>query len=54
MNDFYITPSFLNYIGVILFIAGGIFTLLALFIMKEKALARQNIFTIFFYLITRI
>jgi cellulose synthase/poly-beta-1,6-N-acetylglucosamine synthase-like glycosyltransferase len=51
MNDIYITPSFLNYLGIILFIVGGLFTLLALFIMKQKILVKQNIFNIFFYLI---
>ncbi|MEK6820671.1 MAG: glycosyltransferase family 2 protein, partial [Nanoarchaeota archaeon] len=51
MNDLYITPSFLNYVGVIMFVAGLIFTLLALFIMKEKALVKQNVFALFFYFI---
>lgn len=51
INNLYITPTFLNYLGVILFIVGGIFTLLSLYVMKEKALVKQNGFTIFFYLI---
>ena len=51
MNDFLITPSFLNYLGVILFIAGTVFTVLVLFIMKEKILKKQNIFNILFYFI---
>jgi len=51
MSDFHITPSFLNYLGIVLFIAGGIFTLLVLFIMKQKILGKQNIFNILFYLI---
>lgn len=51
MNDFLITPSFLNYLGVVLFIAGGIFTLLVLSIMKVGILKKQNIFNILFYLI---
>lgn len=49
MNDLYITPSFLNYLGVILFIIGGIFTLLVLSIMKNTVLKKQNIFNILFY-----
>ena len=51
MNDFFITPSFLNYLGVILFIAGTVFTIMLLVVMKEKILRKQNIFNIFFYFI---
>jgi len=51
MNDLFITPSFLNYLGVILFITGAIFTIMLLVIMKEKILRKQNIFNIFFYFI---
>ena len=51
MNDLFITPSFLNYLGVVLFIAGGIFTLLVLHILKDNILEKQNIFVILFYLI---
>ena len=51
MNDFFITPSFLNYLGIILFIAGGFFTILVLFIMKQKILGKQNLFNILFYLL---
>lgn len=51
MNQFYITPSFLNYLGIILFIAGATLTLLVLYIMKDEILKRQNIFNILFYLL---
>ena len=51
MNDFLITPSFLNYLGVILFVAGGLFAILVLFIMKQKILGKQNLFNILFYLL---
>ncbi len=51
MNDFFITPSFLNYLGVILFIAGTVFTIMLLVVMKEKILRKQNIFNMFFYFI---
>jgi cellulose synthase/poly-beta-1,6-N-acetylglucosamine synthase-like glycosyltransferase len=49
MNDFYITPSFLNYLGIILFVVGGIFTLVVLSIMKKTVLKKQNIFNLLFY-----
>ncbi len=51
MNDIFITPSFLNYLGVILFLAGTAFTLLVLAIMKTGILKKQNIFNILFYFI---
>jgi cellulose synthase/poly-beta-1,6-N-acetylglucosamine synthase-like glycosyltransferase len=51
MNDFFITPNFLNYLGIILFVVGGFFALLVLYIMKEKILKKQNIFNILFYLL---
>jgi len=51
MNDLFITPSFLNYLGLILFIVGAVFTILVLFVMKEKILGKQNIFNILFYLL---
>lgn len=51
LEDFYITPSFLNYLGIILFIFGGIFTFIVLYIMKHKILKKQNLFNIFFYML---
>jgi cellulose synthase/poly-beta-1,6-N-acetylglucosamine synthase-like glycosyltransferase len=50
LNDLYITPSILNYLGVILFILGLIFTLLILFILNEKILKKENILNIPFYM----
>jgi len=50
VEDFLITPSFLNYLGVILFVLGGLFTILILFMMKDVILKKQNIFNILFYL----
>ncbi|MEW5907913.1 MAG: glycosyltransferase [Patescibacteria group bacterium] len=46
MNDVFITPTFLNYLGVILFVAGFVFTILVLSVMKTGALKRQNLFDI--------
>ena len=51
LNDFYITPSFLNYLGIILFIAGGLFTILVLKIMKDNILKKENLFNLLFYLV---
>jgi cellulose synthase/poly-beta-1,6-N-acetylglucosamine synthase-like glycosyltransferase len=44
MKDILITPSFLNYLGAILFVAGFTFTILVLSIMKSGVLKRQSIF----------
>lgn len=49
MDSFYITPSFLNYLGAILFVLGFIFSLMILSIMKKTVLKKQNIFLILFY-----
>jgi len=51
LNDFYITPSILNYLGVVLFIFGLIFTLLILSVLKEKILRKENVLNIPFYMI---
>lgn len=49
MEDFFITPSFLNYLGIILFVAGIAFTLLILGIMRETILKKQSLFNIFLF-----
>jgi len=51
LSDYYFTPSVLNYLGVVLFVAGGLFTIFVLIMMKDKILKKQNIFNILFYLI---
>ncbi len=49
LSNFHITPSFLNYLGIILFTVGGIFTIIILSIMKKTVLKKQNILNILFY-----
>ena len=50
-SDLFITPSFLNYLGAILFIAGFIFTLIVLGIVKSATLKKHNWFNLLFYLL---
>jgi hypothetical protein len=51
MNDVHVTASFLNYLGIILFVAGFGFTLVVLSIMKTSLLKRHSIFNLLFFLI---
>jgi len=51
MENLFITPSFLNYLGVIMFIVGALFLIMVLKIMKEEMLSRQNIFNLLIYLL---
>lgn len=51
LEEFYITPSILNYLGIILFIFGLIFILLILSILNEKIKKKENLINIPFYLI---
>jgi cellulose synthase/poly-beta-1,6-N-acetylglucosamine synthase-like glycosyltransferase len=51
MDNLMVTPSFLNYLGVILFIFGVLFTLAVLSIMKSEVLKKQNAFNMLFYFI---
>jgi len=51
LSEFYITPSFLNYLGIVLFVAGLIYILAILSILKEKIMTKENILNIPFYLI---
>jgi len=49
MSDYYFTPSVLNYFGAVLFVAGVLFTIFVLVIMKEQILKKQNVFNLLFY-----
>ncbi len=49
MNDLHITASFLNYLGIILFISGFVFTLIVLSIMKTSSLKKHSIFNLLFF-----
>lgn len=51
LSEFYITPSILNYLGIILFVAGLIYILLILSILGERIKTKENILNIPFYLI---
>lgn len=51
LDQFYITPSVLNYLGVILFIAGLTYLLLIMSIINEKIAAKENFLNILFYLL---
>ncbi len=51
VQDLYITPSILNYLGIVLFIFGFIYIILILSILKERILKKENILNIPFYLI---
>jgi cellulose synthase/poly-beta-1,6-N-acetylglucosamine synthase-like glycosyltransferase len=51
IDDLLITPSILNYLGIVLFILGAVFTFLILALLKEEVLKKQNVFNILIYLI---
>lgn len=51
LNDFYFTPSVLNYLGVMLFVLGAVFTLLLIYLIKEDIKLRGNVLTILVYMI---
>ena len=51
LDEFYITPSILNYLGIVLFLFGLLFVLFTLSILNEKINKKENLFNILFYLI---
>ncbi len=54
LNQFYFTPSVLNYLGLVLFLMGTVFTFLVLYLMKEDIFKVHQIFQILFYLLVYI
>ena len=51
LQDVNVSPSILNYFGVILFILGVFFTIFGLFVVKDKELGNNKFFNIAFYMI---
>ena len=51
LEDVYITPTILNYLGIALFFLGFIFLLIVFAVLKEKVLKKENILNIPFYMI---
>ncbi len=50
MDEFYITPSVLNYFGIVLFVLFLIFNFYVLSIMKDKLIKKQSFFNLLFYM----
>jgi cellulose synthase/poly-beta-1,6-N-acetylglucosamine synthase-like glycosyltransferase len=51
MNNLMITPNFLNYLGITIFLISIIFTFISLSIMKKTMTKKENILTILFFAI---
>ncbi|MGC9309215.1 MAG: glycosyltransferase [Candidatus Nanoarchaeia archaeon] len=51
LDSLYFTPSVLNYLGVVLFIASMFYTFFLLYLIKEDTFRKKNFFTILFYLV---
>jgi len=51
LNEFYITPTILNYLGIALFVLGLIFLFIVFAVLKEKVFRKENILNIPFYMI---
>ncbi len=50
LNEMYITPSILNYFGIILFLLFFFFTLFVLSVMKDNLFEKQNMLLFLYYL----
>ena len=51
LSQFYFTPSILNYLGIVLFVMGTLFTLGVLYLMKQDIFRKRSFPKILFYLI---
>ena len=49
LDEFYITPTILNYLGIAMFILGLIFLFIVFAVLKEKVFKKENILNIPFY-----
>ncbi len=49
-NELYITPTVLNYFGIVLFVLFLIFNLYVLAVMKDNTREKQSFFNLFFYM----
>jgi len=54
LDDFYITPTILNYLGIIMFLLGLVFLFIVFVVLKEKVLKKENLLNIPFYMIVYI
>lgn len=50
LSQFYFTPSILNYLGIVLFLMGAIFTFMVLYLMKEDIFKNKGIPKILIYM----
>ena len=50
LEQFYFTPSVLNYLGIVLFIMGAIFTFMVLYLMKVDIFRKKGILKLLIYL----
>lgn len=54
LDEFYITPTILNYLGIALFFLGLIFLFIVFAVLKERVFRKENILNIPFYMIVYI
>jgi len=54
LEQLYLTPSILNYLGIVMFILGLIFLFIVFSVLKEKVLKKENVLNIPFYMIVYI